>query len=217
MPASPHSSGLIMVCGSRRLPGGGVDLAGRVVRSVLRSGRGLVVGCAAGADAAALDAGVALDAGRVSVLAAFGPGGAGCAGPASAVAAVEAAAQTAARVAWWAGGDPAAPLRARLARRSLAAVELAAASGPGAGLVALVRSSPPRSWSGTGPWWSCGSGSWSSVAAAAALGLTPVVFVAGALDSGELPMLPSGPGRWVRAGTGLWSVAWRWLPAGDLF
>lgn len=214
------SSGLVMVCGSRRLPQCGEELAGQVAWQVLAGGRGLVIGCAAGADAAALSAAVELAPSRVSVLAAFGPGGAGCAGRASAVSAVAAAARAGAWVQWWAGGDPAVPLRGRLAARSLAAVRLAASSGPGAGLVAVVGAVPSRSWSGSGPWWSCGSGSWSSVAAAAAIGLPVVVVPARAsvlCSASELPLLPSKPGQWVRAGAGVWGRAWRWSPAADLW
>ncbi len=216
-------SGRVMVCGSRSLlqSGPGAQLVQALVWSLLGAGRSLVVGCAAGADAAALNAAVSAGAaGRVSVLAAFGPGGQGAAGSASAVSVVAAAQAVGASVSWWAGGGQGVPLRARLVGRSLAAVRSATGSGPGAGLVAVVGGPPPRRWSGSGPWWSCGSGSWSSVAAAAALGLPVVVVPASAsvlCSAAELPGLPCGPGCWVPAGGGVWARAWRWAPQQGLF
>lgn len=209
----------VVVCGSRGLPFSGIQLVASLVGSLLKHQRPLVVGCASGADRAALDMALFMAPSLVSVLAAFGPSGSGSAGPASAVSTVQAAARAGVPVTWWAGGGPSVPLRARLAARSLAAVRRGADSGPGAGLVAVVGAFPSRTWSGRGPWRSCGSGSWSSVAAAAALGVKASVFPVGELagcSCADLPALPSGPGRWVAAGSGIWDSGWVWVPAKGL-
>ena len=74
---------------------------------------------------------------------------------------------------------------------------------------------------GFGAFPSSGFGSWSSVAAAAKLGLTIVDFPVGALvgvASIQLPVLPvSAGGVWSCAGAGIWSGAWRWNPSKNLF
>ena len=204
----------VMICGSRQLPSAAFALIDTLVGVLLAHGRALIVGCAAGADRVALNAAMQLAPSRLSVLAAFGPGGKGAAGSASAVAAVQAAARAGVPVLWWAGGGPTVPLRARLAVRSLSAVRQVASSGAGAGLIAVVGSLPSRSWTGHGPWWSCGSGSWSSVAAADAFGLRVVVFPVGAagLGGARLPALPSAPGHWAPAGRGVWSAGRVWVP-----
>jgi len=210
----------VMVCGSRLLPQGGASLVSSLIESLLASGRSLVCGCAAGADAAAVSAGRVRGCGasrsptgsvrswwcRLRRACLCGLGG------------------VSRRRCWGLGvlvgwGGASVPLRARLVGRSLAAIRLAAAGGPGSGLVAVVSGPSPRPWSGSGPWWSCGSGSWSSVAAAVALGLPVVVVPASAsvlCSARELPTLPSGPGRWVPAGSGVWARAWAWEPAPGL-
>jgi hypothetical protein len=117
-----------------------------VVTAVLRSGSSVSVGCATGADA--LVVGCVVGSGqtrRLSVAAAFGPGGVG-AWSCSAVAVVATAARAGAQVSWWAGGPVAVPLRARLLRRSLAGLVgafaacffLAAPSSPGSLRVAAA-------------------------------------------------------------------------------
>lgn len=197
----------IMVCGSRDLSAEGVELVRGVVRSVMGSGRSLLVGCAVGVDAVALDEGLRVAADRVSLFSAFGPGGAGAVGKVSNVAGVVRAAAVGVAVEWWAGGLASVPVRARLANRSLSAVR--AVSGSGGVLVAVVNAPPPRSFGG-GAFPSCGSGSWSSVAAAVQLGVPVVVFPVG-FPSRALPSLPV-PGQWVSAGSGVWSGGWKWSP-----
>lgn len=205
---------LVGFCGSRSLPVGAAALVSRVVRSVLRAGRPVAVGCAAGADRAVLSSALSALPSPASspwlrVFAAFGPGGAGSAGLASAVGAVASAASASrspghglaspVQVSWWAGGGAGVPLRARLVSRSLALVSAVSASGPGSGLVAFV-SSPAVA----------GSGSWSAVLAAVGAGVPVVVFPCGFSPS-SLPSL--GPGSWSPAGSGVWSGGWRWVPA----
>lgn len=98
--------------------------------------------------------------------------------------------------------------RAAFARRSAALVQFVAAGGPGSGFVGFVSSpcpagvAPGRVWrSGSPP-----SGSWSSLALAAGLGLPVVVFWCG----GGAPVLPSSWGRWVAAAAaGPWAGGWR--------
>lgn len=211
------TGGRVMVCGSRALGASARPAVASVVRAALASGSRLVVGCASGADAAALAAALAAGPGApVSLFAAFGQAGAGAAGRASNVRGVAAAVAGGLPVSWWAGGPASVPLRARLARRSLAAVRFAARGGPGSSLVAFAAALPPRPFS-SGPFPSCGSGSWSSVAAAALLGLPVSVVPVGPLASvspASLPPLPGGGGGgvWVSASRG-----WRWSPAPGLF
>ena len=50
--SSPHSPGVVALCGSRSLPSSVVPLVSSIVGSLVSSGRPLAVGCAAGADAA---------------------------------------------------------------------------------------------------------------------------------------------------------------------
>ena len=213
---------VVVVCGSRALPGAAVPLVGRVVSALLGAGSVLAVGCAVGADAAALSAAVAAGAAaRLQVWAAFGPVSppwaarrysAPGACSASAVGAVAAALVAGAPVRWWAGGPPSVPLASRLARRSLACVRSAAAGGPGSGRVAFVASLPGRPF-GRGPWPSCGSGSWASAAAAALLGLSVVVVPVGPLAGASVSSLPAlpGGGAWVPVSAGVLSGGFRWV------
>jgi hypothetical protein len=116
-------------------------------------------------------------------------------------------------VSWWAGGGPGVVLRARLARRSLAAVRLVAAGGPGSGLVAWSSRLPAIPFR-AGPWPSCGSGTWSSVAAAARLGVPVIVVPVGPLARVPLarwPVLPAG-GHWSPVSSGSLSGAALWSP-----
>jgi len=200
----------IMICGTRRLPPGAASLVGRVVGSTLAAGRSLVTGCATGADAAAVSATLAIGAAsRLQIMAVGGADGAGFAGRASAIDVVQAAARAGAGVRWWAGGPASLPIRSRLAKRSAAALQHTAMRGPGSGLVAIVTAPPPRHWSGSGPWWSCGSGTWSTVAAAAARGMRVVVLPASGPIA--LPSLPGTTGVWAPAGGGgVWAQAWAW-------
>lgn len=207
---------VVMVCGSRALPAAAARTVGQVVPALLGAGSVLSVGCATGADAAAVSSAVALGAGsRLRLFAVGGPGGAGFAGQLSAVAGLRAAAAAGAAVSWWAGGPASLPLRARLARRSLACVRAAAAGGPGSGLVAFVAGLPPQPFS-SGTWPSCGSGSWAAVAAAARAGLPVVVAPVGGLSGSSLPGLPGG-GSWAAVGLAAQVGGFRWLPGPSLF
>ena len=207
-----------MVCGSRSLPGGAAPGVGRVVSALVGAGSVLAVGCAAGADAAAVSSVVAAGVGsRLRLFAVGGSSGAGFAGKASAFSGVRSAASAGATVSWWAGGGAAVPLRARLARRSLACVRAAAAGGPGSGLVAFVSQLPARPF-GAGAWPSCGSGSWASVAAASQQGLPVVVVPVGPLAGvsvSSLPALPGG-GAWAQVGCGVLAGGFRWVPGPSL-
>ena len=221
---SVSSLPLVGFCGPRVAPAGAAPLVSSLVRSALASGRGVAAGCALGVDSLAVSSALALGgAGSLSVFAAFGPSGLGsvasCSAPLSSVAA---AASAGASVAWWAGGVPVRggllPAPARLAARSLAFVRAVAASGAGCGLVAVVGALPSsplalRRASAGRPWVSSGSGSWSAVGAAAALGVPVVVFPLGGVAPAALPLLAGG-GSWSpAAAAGLWSAGWRWSPA----
>ena len=213
--------GVVMVCGSRSLSSAAAPIVNQVVQSLLSAGRSIAVGCAAGADAAVVSSVLAAGAGsQLQVFAAFGPGGVGAAGRVSAVSFVTQASAAGVPVSWWAGGSASVPLRGRLASRSIACVRSVVGTGAGAGLVAFVSAFPSRSW-GSGAFPSCGTGSWSSVAAAAKLGLPVVVFPVGALvgvASAQFPVLPvTGGGSWVCAGGGIWTGAWLWQSSANLF
>lgn len=196
---------VVALCGSRSLLSVGQAVVPSVVRALVSANRPISVGCASGADAAVLSAAVAAGAASsVQVFAVGGQCGSGFAGTASALSGVQRAQVSGASVNWWSGGSASVPLRARLVSRSLACL------GSASSLVAFVNSPPSRAWSGSGVWRSCGSGTWSTVAAAAGRGLPVVVFPVGA--SFQLPHLP-GPGTWAVAGNGIWSNAFRFIPA----
>jgi len=96
------------------------------------------------------------------------------------------------------------------AARSAALVRAVAASGSGAGLVGFPAApcpagvAPARAWRvGSPP-----SGTWSSLALAAGLGVPVVVFP---LGGARLPAWPGG--SWVRADAAVWASGWRWSPA----
>jgi len=139
-PPATSSRVRVALGGSRVWPASGPasSLPGAVALALARSGP-LAVGCCVGACASALSAVVVLGSvRRLCVVAAFGPGGAGSCSL-SAVGPVAAAVRAGASVAWWAGGGPAVPLSARLARRAA----VLGASGAG-GLVAFVAVSGSR-------------------------------------------------------------------------
>lgn len=186
--------GVVAVAGSRSLPPQAFALVGAVCRSLVASGRSLVVGCCVGADAAVLGCALApsgrgVPAARVSCLCAFGPGGVG-AGPASAVAAVQAFASAGGSVSWWSGGSVSVPLRARLVARTLAVVAQASA-----GCVVFFGSPSSR-------------GSLLAARCAVERGLPLFAFPVGFAGS-LLP--PVGAGSWAPfPGVGAWSSAWFW-------
>ena len=102
--------------------------------------------------------------------------------------------------------------RGAFAARSAALVRAVAASGPGAAFAVFVSSAcpagvvPARSWrSGSSV-----SGSWSSLALAAGLGLPVFVFWC----APGAPVLPAwAGGSWVPASAGSFAGSWSWVPA----
>jgi hypothetical protein len=132
--------------GSRSLCSASAAVA-QAVSQVLAVGAVVRVGCAIGADAQVIQAALAAGAAsRLTVFAAFGQGGAG-AWSGSAVSVVQAAAAAGAAVVWWAGGPASLPLRARLLRRSVAALSGCAASvfvSPGSGSLAVAAQAAQR-------------------------------------------------------------------------
>jgi len=183
-PASGASRWSLFVGGSRHLAPS--PLVGQVLAAAVSSGCCVVqVGCCVGADAQALAWLAGQPPALGQVFAAFGPGAAGSCSL-SAVPAVLAAAAAGASVTWWAGGGAAVPLRARLIRRSAAALRGAS--------VALF--------------FSPGAGSLAVAALAVRAGL-PVWAIAPAAPA----PVPGCAGAWV-AGLFCGFLAWSWLPAG---
>jgi hypothetical protein len=123
VPAPSAPAPWLLVGGSRSLPGSAAPLVARVLAGALRAGFSLSVGCAAGADALALAAGLDLAPGRVRVFAVGSSAGEGFWSGSAPVSLLRSAAGAGAQVSWLAGGSLAVPLRARLLRRSLAALE----------------------------------------------------------------------------------------------
>ena len=226
MSVSVSSAALVGFAGPRVAPAGASALLSSLVSSVLRSGRGVASGCALGVDHLAVSSALSLGgASSLSVFSAFGPSGLGSLPGASA--SLSAAVSAGASVSWWAGGAPRAgvlpPVVARLSGRSLAFVSALAASGPGRGLVAVVSGPPKKRLPrvAAGRWPSCGSGTWGSVGAAAALGVPVVVFPLGwaGFTPSALPSLPV-PGVWSPAApSGVWSGGFKFSPVvqGALF
>lgn len=208
--------------GSRSWPASpvsGVSVA--AVVAAVAGGRGVAVGCARGADEAALRARLVLpfpasSSPRLSVFAVGGSGGSGFAVSrgrvVSAFGSVRWAASVAAAspgghggacpvsVSWWAGGPASVPLRRRLAARSRAFVSfVASCASPGSGLVGFV--CPGRS-----------VGSWLSVRLGLLAGLPVVVFPSVSGAAGGFPSSFAGVGAvsWVPAArSGLWAAGFR--------
>ena len=196
--AAPAGLSSVVFGGSRVLGAAWLPLVQRVVSRVAASGVCASAGCAPGADRAVLRAWVRAGAGaRLSVFCSGGPAWASTA--------------PVGRVFQWAGGGPAVPLRARLARRTALAV--ASVVAPGAAVFFL--SSP------TSP------GSLAAAARAARRGLSVFAFccwpavVAGLSWPGvSLPRCPPAPlagcsGAWVAASFA-GQPCWRWVPARGL-
>ena len=182
------------IAGSRSLHPDFTVLVAKICSLIISSGHGIVVGCATGADAAVLGAGLPVS--RVRCLAAFdkGPRFDGACGV-SAVNAVAAHAEAGGEVIWLAGGSLSLPLIVRLSNRTRAVIGAATN-----GLVVFFDS--PQSHG-------------SSLAARFAVnrGLPVFAFACGF----PAPALPSiGVGEWVPSGLGgalansfLWSQAQR--------
>jgi hypothetical protein len=189
-----------VVAGSRSLPPEASALVSAVAREFIAGGCSMVCGCCVGTDAAVLaalaGAGGCAAGAPLRVLCAWGPGGAG-AGPTSAVDIVLAAAGAGVPVTRWAGGGPDVPLRARLAARTRVVVAEASA-----GCVVFFGSPASR-----------GSLLAAQVAVERSL---PVVAFPVRFPAAALPEL--GAGTWVPVGgSGVWTSAWRWVPAPGLF
>ncbi len=100
---------------------------------------------------------------------------------------------------------------AAFARRSAALVRAVASSGSGCGFVVFPGCPCPAALAPSACASACfagfGSGSWASAALAAGLGLPVVVF---GLDASQLP---ASWGAWVPAGSGVWALGFRLVPA----
>jgi len=195
---------LIGFCGSRSLSAAWRPLVRVVVFSAMtQDGCSLLAGAAPGADRFVLSAAVELArrSGSPPGLRVFACGGrrGGFPGPGSRAFAfgalpppwLVAAVDVGASVRWWAGGPPSVPIRGRLAGRSRALVRALAAQ-PGAALVGFVGRPCPVGLLPAPRWSSSGSGTWSSLALAAALGVAVFVFWC---SPGPVA-LPSAFGSW---------------------
>lgn len=186
----PVRSGVVAVCGGRSLGPAFAPLVSRVCQSLVASGRSLAVGCAVGADALVLGAGLPVSA--VQCFAAFGPSGLGSC-QFSAVSAVQGFAASGGRVSWFAGGRGLRSVSAALVGRTGCVVSAASA-----GLVCFFASPGSR-------------GSFLACQLAAGRGLSVVAFPCGFPPS-ALPLL--GPGSWVPCGgRGVFSSGFRWVPS----
>jgi len=159
--------------GSRSLKADHFPLVRDVVLGCLAAGAVIRVGCARGADAAVIRAAIKYPS-HLSVFAQFTPGGQGSFSG-SDVVAVSSAAQSGANVSYLAGGALSLPLKARLMRRSIAAL-----SGCKAAVFFLAKPFSPGSL---------------AVAAAAATKNIPV-YIFGCGFSGSPAALRSAPGGW---------------------
>ncbi len=130
--------------GSRELDGKHQALVGQVVEAFTGRGWNLAVGCATGADAAALQAVVAGGAAaRCTIFTAFAAGGSGSCRYSN-LSGVRMAAEAGSMVHWLAGGGLAAPLAERLRQRATALVRFVGSGEQRSGLVAFL--SRPNSY-----------------------------------------------------------------------
>lgn len=189
--------------GGRSLNAGQLAIAQDIARQAAHVGS-VYTGCALGADAAAV-AGALPVGGLLHIFAVGTRTGAGF--PRGFVPHHLGGIETTGGVIlhWSAGGPLTVPLVARLARRSLAMVR-AVALAAGALVAFPVAPCPPRPFK-PGPFPSCGSGTWATVAAAARLSV-PVFAVCPFAPSAALPV----GGAWVQA-TLLGHACWAFVPA----
>lgn len=180
----------VLIGGSRNLSAQFAPLVGAVAQAVAQSAL-VHVGCSAGADQLALQA---LSPAQVQVFAAGAQSGQGFV-TSSATSAVMQAAQAGAAVSWLAGGALHVPIRARLIRRSLAA--LAGCSQA----VFFVNSAQS-------------SGSLAVAAKAAQAGKPVFVFSCG--FSGAPAPLKGCAGSWVQSSFA-GRQCWQWSPAQIFF
>lgn len=145
--SSPTPPALVLFGGSRSLSGAFAALVRSVVAAVVSAGGSLSVGCAAGADQAVVSSALSLGAAaRVRLFCVGSSSGAGFWSGSAPFSLLRSAAAAGASVAWSAGGGAAVPFRARLLRRSLAALAgcssavffLASPSSPGSLRVAAA-------------------------------------------------------------------------------
>jgi predicted Rossmann fold nucleotide-binding protein DprA/Smf involved in DNA uptake len=176
----------ILIGGSRS--GAPLPVVRSFVAQALKAGFQINVGCACGADQAAIQACLALGApSALSVFAVGAPGGAGF-WSGSACSAVRQAAARGASVQWLAGGPLSVPLFGRLAARSRACL-----AGCGA---AVFFCAPGGS-----------KGSFKTAAVAVNQGINVFVFCSGGVFP---PALPGVSGQWVPAP--LFGVSfWEWV------
>lgn len=190
---SPAPSSWLLVGGSRSLPESWSGQVSQVLSSAIRAGYGVSVGCAAGADAYALSAALRLAPapGWLRVFAIGTASGDGFWRGSAPLALLRSAAAAGHPVAWQAGGGARVPFRARLLRRSQAALA-------GCTVAVFFLSSPGS------------PGSLRVAAAAAQAGARVFAFACG--FSGWPAPLAGCAGSWQRASlAGL--ACWSWRPA----
>jgi hypothetical protein len=166
--------------GSRSLPPSQAGFVRSVVLAALaRAGSFATVGCAAGADAAVVSAVLAAGlSGQLCVFCVGSASGAGFWSGSAPFSLLRRAAGSLARVVWSAGGGPELPFRARLLRRSLAAL--------GAASEAVFFLASPSS-----------PGSLAVAAAAVRQGVSVFAFSCG-FSGSPVPLVGVGAGAWVR-------------------
>ena len=187
------SRSLVVFAGSRGLGSSSLSLVSPVVRTVLRAGFGVSVGCSRGADALVLSAFFAVG-GLPSALSVFAVGGSSGRGSwrGSTLGLVRRAASAGARVFWCSGGPLSFSLPRRLRSRSCACVRSA---GGRCAFVAFVSGG-----------FSASRGSWAAARVALHAGLPVVVFPVGC----SVSRVPAFDRSWVSAGSGVWSRFHRW-------
>jgi hypothetical protein len=188
---SPSPAPWLMAGGSRALPGSAAPLVSRVLAGALRAGFSLSVGCAAGADALALTAGLDLAPGRVRVFAVGSASGEGFWSGSAPLPLLRSAAAAGCPVSWLAGGSLAVPLRGRLLRRSLAALA-------GCSAAVFFLASPGS------------RGSLRVAAAAVKAGVPVFAFCCGFAGPPDPPL--GSAGSWLPSALA-GSACWEWCPA----
>jgi len=185
-----RAEGSIALGGGRSLGLSGSHIAARLALAVIDSGRPLVVGCAKGADAAAVQA--LSGSNQLQIYSAWGANAEGSCGW-SAVREVQRAYVQGSPVAWWAGGGPLVALSNRLSRRTRA---VGAACQAGAITV----------------WGSPGAIGTALLARTVAARGLPVLAVAMGFGAGQLPPLGAGAWAGLRSWPGEGSAA-IWQPS----
>ena len=198
---------VIGITGARSLNATQLSTVQEIAQQAAHAGS-VYTGCALGADAAAV-AGARAASSALRIFAVGAPDGTGF--PRGYVPRhVETlGAQPGVCVSWLAGGPLSVPLVARLARRSLAMLRAVAVAG-GALVAFPAASAPPRAF-GSGPFPSCGSGTWSTIAAAVLLNL-PVFVV-----FPSVPLAAQAVGGYWSASSLFGCAGWWYVPAQGLF